>query len=198
MPAAHRLLSHPAGAVLDGASSQRNDSGIGGGGARQSAVVTTSGDDELIQAWTALTRRIYPDTSRQASSSLSPRRACARSWFVIAPATRSGSTTSGRVACPVRGRRATRTRHDVREPPLRHDQCEGPLAAAIRSGLALPRHSDDGAPTANRCRVHRAGDWTPSDAVHDVLRTSRSLRGPVLLTRQPSNYAADLDLSAFR
>jgi len=25
--------------------------------------MTTSGDDELIQAWTALTRRIYPDTS---------------------------------------------------------------------------------------------------------------------------------------
>jgi hypothetical protein len=25
--------------------------------------VTTSGDDELIQAWTALTRRIYLDTS---------------------------------------------------------------------------------------------------------------------------------------
>jgi hypothetical protein len=25
--------------------------------------VTTSGDDELIQAWTALTRRIYPGTS---------------------------------------------------------------------------------------------------------------------------------------
>jgi len=136
--------------------------------------------------------------ARQASSSLSPRRACARSWFVIAPATRSGSTTSGRVACPVRGRRATRTRHDVREPPLRHDQCEGPLAAAIRSRLALPRHSDDGAPTANRCRVHRAGGWTPSDAAHDVLRTSRSLRGPVLLTRQPSHYAGDLDPSAFR
>ena len=33
---------------------------------------------------------------------------------------------------------------------------------------------------------------------HDVLRTSRSLRGPVLLTRQPSHYAGDLDPSAFR